>query len=122
MPLLKPNHNIVSIATLPDGGELKKAMPHTPWLLQKALNMSSNYYSVYAAWNKVNYSYLFMKPNGADLQKIIDMAEKGQLKAIIGDVVEGYGEGAEERLRGAMETVKNGGSKSGGKVVIKMTA
>jgi len=122
MPLLKPNHNIVTIATLPDGGELKRAMPNTPWLLQKILNVSNNYYAAYAAWNKVNYSYLFMKPNGEHLQKIIDMAEKGQLKAIIGDVVEGYGDGAEERLRGAMEMVKNGGPKSGGKVVIKMAA
>lgn len=92
MPLLKVveppgrQSQIVSIATLPNGEQAAGFGATAPWLVRQVLNFKDWRLRCKASSYKSNYSYLLLSGNAPDLQILVDLAEAGHLKPIVGQV------------------------------------
>lgn len=82
---------IISIATQPSGTTLQNSSvmkradnPRLPWFVYLALNVGDAIRKLRARrWN-VQYEYLFLNPNAADLESLSRSVESGKLRAVVG--------------------------------------
>lgn len=110
--LLKPGSKCVTIAGTPSLDEISKN--GSPGLIVKFfLWWTRNKAAMNAAKkNEVEWSYLFLNPNAADLAKLTDAAESDQLKATIDNVC------SLEEFQKSVDKLVSGRSK--GKNILKL--
>jgi NADPH:quinone reductase-like Zn-dependent oxidoreductase len=93
--LMQPKTScIVSIATMPSGSQLQDSslmkLPHHPVVplhFRLALNMLDFIRKLRARRYGVAYSYIFLDPNGNDLDTLTRHVEEGKLKPVVGTTV-----------------------------------
>jgi hypothetical protein len=87
--LLRPKTGLViSISLIPSGDKLAASgeVP-VPFILRKILNLVDAINRWRASRWDVTYQYLFMDPNGKDLEEIKESVEQGKLRAVVGTKV-----------------------------------
>lgn len=114
---------IISISTAPSGTQLQNSavmrLPHRPVVPfgpRLFLNLMDRIRRLRAWRYRVGYSYMFLEPNGDDLDTLRGYVEEGKLKQVIGTTVD-----MEDipEVRKACEVVYSG--RGGlGKVVIRV--
>ncbi|TPX55814.1 hypothetical protein PhCBS80983_g05001 [Powellomyces hirtus] len=114
LAILKEGGSLYSIATIPDGDEIMKALGSVGFVTRKLLDVLSLRYRWAAQKKKVDYHYVFMSPNGAQLKEIAELADSGKLKVLVDSTHPFTLEG----VRAAFERQKSG--RATGKVIIKM--
>jgi alcohol dehydrogenase len=110
--VLKPGACLVSISGPPDpefAQEIK-----APWYLRLAIRVLSFGTRRHASRLQVNYSFLFMKPSGAQLRQLTALVESGVIRPVVDKIF------AFEDTNEALSYVDSGRAK--GKVVIKVRA
>ncbi|KAJ0417400.1 chaperonin 10-like protein [Aspergillus carlsbadensis] len=124
--LMRPQTGcIVSIATAPSGTQLQDSavmrLPHRPVLPvipRVVLNVADSVRRVRAWRYRVRYEYMFLEPNGEDLEKLAGFVEGGKVRTVVGENVEMMDV---EGVRKACQVVY--GNQGGlGKAVIRVSA
>lgn len=108
--ILKPGGTVVSISGPPDTAYAKEM--GLSWLMKTAIFFLSRKVRKQAKQLGVNYSFLFMKANGAQLAEIAQLIEMGVVRPVIDQVF------AFEEINEAMAYVVSGRAR--GKVIIKV--
>jgi hypothetical protein len=95
LSLMTPStSSIISISTLPSGTQLQEAPlmnrpdnPRLPWLIRLTLNAMDSV-KKFRAWRwGVHYEYMFLDPNGKDLDSLSKYVEEGSLSPVVGSRV-----------------------------------
>ena len=81
LDVLKPGGQLISISGPPDVVFAKQQGLN--WLLQLAIRLISSSIRRKARARKVNYAFLFMKADGAQLREITTLLEAGTIKPVI---------------------------------------
>ena len=81
LDVLKPGGQLISISGPPDVVFAKQQGVN--WLLQLAIRLISSSIRRKARARKVNYAFLFMKADGAQLREITTLLEAGTIKPVI---------------------------------------
>ncbi|ABZ94004.1 Zinc-binding alcohol dehydrogenase [Leptospira biflexa serovar Patoc strain 'Patoc 1 (Ames)'] len=108
--ILKPGGKLISISGPPDINFAKEMK--FPWFLQFVIRMLSLSANKKAKERNVQYSFLFMKANGSQLNQISNLINEGRIQPVI-DKIYPF-----EALNDALAYVESGRAK--GKVVVKM--
>ncbi|WP_341908387.1 NADP-dependent oxidoreductase [Fluviicola taffensis] len=108
--IVKPNGKVISISG-PPTPEFAKAIK-APWFVKIILSLISSGIRKTAKKLNIEYSFLFMRAEGKQLQKITELIESGSIKPVV-DKVFPFTE-----TNDALSYVESGRSK--GKVVVKM--
>ncbi|BAP31206.1 Zn-dependent oxidoreductase [Chryseobacterium sp. StRB126] len=108
--ILKPNGQVISISG-PPTPDFAKEM-ELPWYLKIVMSLLSFSIRGKAKKRNIDYSFLFMKANGNQLEKIAKLIEADIIKPVI-DKIYPF-----EQTNEALEYVESGHAK--GKVVIKV--
>ena len=108
--VLKPGGKVISISGPPDV-EFAKAI-RAPWLVQQIMRFLSFRIRKQARQRHVAYAFLFMKANGAQLQKLTQLIESGVIRPVLDKVF------PLTATNDALRYVESGRAK--GKVVIKV--
>jgi NADPH:quinone reductase-like Zn-dependent oxidoreductase len=108
--IVKPNGKVISISG-PPTPEFAKAIKAS-WFVKIILSIISSGVRKKAGKLGVNYSFLFMRAEGKQLQEITELIESGVIKPVIDKVF------PFNKTNDAMSYVESGRSK--GKVVVKM--
>ena len=114
---------IISISTQPSGAQLQESSmmrrpdnPQLPWFARIALNLADAVRKARARRWSVEYSYLFLDSNAADLEALTKYVEEGKLVPVVGSRVDMRNI---EKVREACMSTYNG--KGGlGKTVIEV--
>lgn len=87
--LLRPKTGIViSISLTPSGDQLAASGEvAVPFILRIFLNSVDAFNRWRASRQGLTYRYLFMDPNGKDLEEIKESIEQGKLRAVVGTKV-----------------------------------
>ena len=110
LSVLKSEGKIISISGPPDVEFAKEI--NAPWYLKFIIKMISAGIRKKAKIKNVNYSFLFMKSNGQQLNEITKLIESGSIRPVIDRVFEF------EQANDALAYVETGRAK--GKVVIRV--
>ncbi|KAJ9302784.1 hypothetical protein DTO271G3_158 [Paecilomyces variotii] len=94
--LMRPGSSrIVSVATLPSGDQLQSSslldLPHQPIIplpFRLALNLLDHVRRLRATRYKTEYSYMFLKSSGKDLDELRRYVEEGRLRTVVGTTVD----------------------------------
>ncbi|KAJ9207176.1 hypothetical protein DTO164E3_450 [Paecilomyces variotii] len=94
--LMRPGSSrIVSVATLPSGDQLQSSslldLPHHPIIplpFRLGLNLLDHIRKLRAARYKTEYSYMFLKSSGKDLDELRRYIEEGRLRTVVGTTVD----------------------------------
>lgn len=122
--LIRPKTGwIISVSTTPSGKQLQEAGvmrvpngPNVPMGVRVFLDALDSIRRWRAHFRSVNYSYLFLEPNGKDLDALSGYVAAGQLKPVVGSTVDFNDM---EAVRNACQVVYSG--RGGiGKSVIRM--
>lgn len=81
LDVLKPGGQLISISGPPDPAFAKQQGFH--WVLQFGVRLMSSSIRRKARARKVNYSFLLMKADGAQLRQITNLLEAGTIKPVI---------------------------------------
>ncbi|MBE1206042.1 NADP-dependent oxidoreductase [Aminobacter carboxidus] len=81
LDVLKSGGQLISISGPPDPSFARQQGFH--WVLQFAIRLMSSSIRRKARARKVNYSFLFMKADGAQLRQITNLLEAGTIKPVI---------------------------------------
>jgi NADPH:quinone reductase-like Zn-dependent oxidoreductase len=108
--IVKPHGKVISISG-PPTPEFAKAIK-APWFVKMILSLISSGIRKKAAKLDVNYSFLFMRAEGKQLQEITELIESGIIKPVI-DKIYPF-----DKTIDALSYVESGRSK--GKVVVKI--
>ncbi|WP_316850754.1 NADP-dependent oxidoreductase [Pedobacter agri] len=108
--ILKPGGKAVSISGPPTPAFAKEA--GVPWFVKIILSLISNGIRKKAKKHNVNYTFLFMRAEGEQLNKITALIEAGTIKPIVDKVF------PFEQINEALAYVESGRAK--GKVVVKV--
>ncbi|CAI7605262.1 unnamed protein product [Penicillium crustosum] len=122
LSLMKPKSGrIVSVATMPSGNQLQEFSvndQNIPIALRMALNAFDYVRKLRAGRYSVEYSYMFLSPNGQDLDELRKYVEERRLRTVVGTTVE---LSDIEAVRSACQVVYSG--KGGlGKAVVKVAS
>ncbi|HTN62333.1 MAG TPA: NADP-dependent oxidoreductase [Devosia sp.] len=110
LDVLKPGGQLISISGLPDVVFAKKQGLN--WALQLAIRLISSSIRRKARARKVNYSFLFMRADGAQLRQITSLLETGTIKPVIDHVF------SFNAVNEALAYIETGRAK--GKVVVQL--
>lgn len=110
LQIVKPNGKVISISG-PPTPEFAKAIKAS-WLVKIVLSLISSGIRKTAKKVNVDYSFLFMRAEGNQLQEITKLIESGTIKPVIDRIF------PFEQTNDALAYVESGRSK--GKVVVKM--
>lgn len=110
LKVLKSGGRLISISGPPDPAFAQEA--GLPWFLKIVMRLLSYRIRKKAKCNKVNYSFVFMKANGAQLQQISNLINSGVMRPVVDQVF------PFESTNEAMAYVETGRAK--GKVVIRL--
>jgi NADPH:quinone reductase-like Zn-dependent oxidoreductase len=114
--LMRPSTStIVSISTLPSGKQLQHSSmmrrpekPQVPWIPYLSLNVIDGV-SRLRAWRwGVNYQYMFLDPNGKDLNELTTYVEQGSLRPVVGSTVNLNDIDSVKRIAGLVHSGKGG--------------
>ena len=108
--ILKPGGKLISISGPPDPDFAKEI--GLPWFVKLIMQLLSSQTRKKAKQLNLNYSFLFMRANGDQLQKITDLIESGIIRPVVDKVF------PFEATNQAMAYVETGRAK--GKVVVKV--
>lgn len=108
--VLKPGGTLISISGPPDPAFARKV--GKPWVLRPVMAALSYGIRRKAARRQVNYSFLFMRANGAQLRELTALIDAGAIRPVVDRVF------PFEATNDAMAFVEAGRAK--GKVVIKV--
>lgn len=108
--VMKPGGRLVSIAGPPDPAFAREF--GLGWWLEQAMRLLSWRTRSQARRHRVSYSFLFMRPDGEQLQRITALVEAGAIKPVIDKVF------PFEQVQDALAYVETGRAK--GKVVIRL--
>ena len=108
--VLKPGGKLISISGPPDPDFAKEI--GASWFLKLMMRLLSFSVRRKAKWLNVDFSFLFMKANGAQLKEITPLINSGAIKPVIDKVF------PFESIKEAISYVESGRAK--GKVVVKM--
>lgn len=94
--LMRPGSSrIVSISTMPSGSQLQDSsilnLPHHPTVplpFRLVLNLLDQVCRYRAQRYGVEYSYMFLKSSGKDLDELRNYVEEGRLRTVVGTVAE----------------------------------
>ena len=84
LPVIRSGGVIVSISKTPSGDELKKKFSAPPWFLVALLNLMDQVNKWRASRYGVNYSYLWMNPDGKGLDDLGRWEGEGKFKPLVG--------------------------------------
>jgi NADPH:quinone reductase-like Zn-dependent oxidoreductase len=84
LPLMKKGSWIISISTLPSGKLMKEMQPDVVWFLKAILDVVNWFYERWTGWKGVNYSYLHLRGNTADLDKLARWVDEGKVRPVVG--------------------------------------
>ena len=95
LSLMTPSTSfIASIATTPSGNTLQKSSilrrpnnPQVPWFARMLLNATDAIRRARASRWHVEYEYLFLQPNGVDLDVVTKAVEERKLVPVVGSRV-----------------------------------
>lgn len=110
LKVLKPGGRLISISGPPDPAFAKEA--GLSWFLKIVMRLLSYRIRKKAQCRKVNYSFVYMKANGAQLQQITNLIDTGVMRPVVDRVF------PFESTKVAMAYVETGRAK--GKVVVKL--
>ncbi|ASS48457.1 MAG: NADPH:quinone oxidoreductase [Candidatus Fluviicola riflensis] len=110
LKIVKPNGKVISISG-PPTPEFAKEIK-APWFVKIILSLISSGVRKMARKLRVDYSFLFMRAEGKQLQKITELIDSGAIKPVM-DKVFPFGQ-----TNDALAYVESGRAK--GKVVVKM--
>ena len=110
LKVINPGGRLISISGPPDPAFAKEA--GLSWFLKTVMRLLSYRIRKKAKCRKVNYSFVFMKANGAQLQQITNLIDSGVIRPVVERVF------PLESTKEAMAYVETGRAK--GKVVIKL--
>lgn len=108
--VLKPGGKLISISGPPDTQFAREQGMN--WLLQKLMGLLSFNIRRKARRQRINYSFLLMQSNGAQLSKITSLIEAGDIRPVIDQVF------PFEKIPDALAHIQTGHAK--GKLVVKM--
>lgn len=108
--VLKPGGQLISISGPPDTRFAREQGMN--WLLQKIMGLLSFSIRRKARRQRINYSFLLMRANGAQLSKITSLIEAGDIRPVIDQVF------PFEKIPEALAHIQMGHAK--GKLVVKM--
>lgn len=108
--VLKPGGQLISISGPPDTQFAREQGMN--WLLQKIMGLLSFSIRRKAKRQRINYSFLLMRANGAQLSKITSLIEAGHIRPVIDQVF------PFEQIPEALAHLQMGHAK--GKLVVKM--
>lgn len=94
--LMRPGSSrIISVSTLPSGNQLQASpllelapRPTIPFPIRMGLNLLDQVRKFRARRYKTEYSYLFLKATGKDLDELRQYIEDGRLRTVVGTVVD----------------------------------
>jgi NADPH:quinone reductase-like Zn-dependent oxidoreductase len=84
LPVMKKGSWIISISTVPSGKLMQKMEPDAPFFLKVLLDIANWFYTTLTGWKGVNYSYLHLEGNTADLDKLAKWVDEGKVKPVVG--------------------------------------
>ncbi|OBT75009.1 hypothetical protein VF21_06327 [Pseudogymnoascus sp. 05NY08] len=84
LPLIRKGGVIVTISKTPSGDELKRKFTSPPWFMVALLNLVDQVNKWRAGRYGVNYSYLWMSPDGKGLEDLGRYVGEGKLKPLVG--------------------------------------
>ena len=109
--VLKPGGKLISISGPPDPAFAKEI--GASWVVRQVMRFLSSGIRAKAKSHRVDYSFLFMRANGAQLQEITTLIEAGAIRPVIDRVF------PFEATKDALAYLETGRAK--GKVVIKVS-
>lgn len=87
LPLLKKGGFIASVSTVPNGTVFRKVYTAMPGWMEYMLNFLDWFYHSWTSFRGVQYEYLLLKGNRADLQTLAKAVEQGKMKPVVGERV-----------------------------------
>ncbi|KAG4433336.1 hypothetical protein IFR05_011185 [Cadophora sp. M221] len=105
LPVMKKGGMIVSISTVPNGTGFKQVYNDMPVWMVYILNFMDWFYRAWTGWKGVQYEYLKVNGNSADLEALAKAVEEGKLKPIVGSTaklsdLEGVRNGCQQIMEG----------------------
>ncbi|KAH7364177.1 chaperonin 10-like protein [Rhexocercosporidium sp. MPI-PUGE-AT-0058] len=98
LPLMRKGGMIVSVSTVPNGTGFKQVYTDMPVWVEYVLNVLDWFYRSWTSWKGVQYEYLKVHGNSADLDALSRAVEEGKLRPIVGSTAK----------LSDLEAVKNG--------------
>lgn len=84
LPLMKKGSRIISISTVPSGKLMQEMEPDLGLFLKVILDVVNWFFETWTGWKGVNYSYLHLHGNTADLDKLAGWVDEGKLRPVVG--------------------------------------
>lgn len=84
LSIMKKDSVIVSIGTVPSGDAMAKNMPDIPFAVRSMLNLVDWFFRWWTGRAGVNYSYLFMAPDGQGLEDLGQWVQEGKINPVVG--------------------------------------
>ena len=104
--LMKKGGWIISVSTLPSGKLMKeKMLPHLPIVLKVILDIADWLFTKLTSWKGVNYSYMHLEGNTADLDRLAKWVDEGKVRPVVGtqvrlEDIEGVRKGCQQIFEG----------------------
>ena len=84
LPVMKKGSWIISISNPPSGKLMQKMEPDMSLVLKVILDIMNWLYTTLTGWKGVNYSYLHLEGNTADLDRLAKWVDEGKVKPVVG--------------------------------------
>jgi NADPH:quinone reductase-like Zn-dependent oxidoreductase len=84
LPLMKKGGWIISVSTVPSGKLMKEKMPELAFFRKVILDIANWFLTTWTSWNGVNYSYLHLEGNTADLDSLAKWVDEGKVRPVVG--------------------------------------
>jgi len=84
LPLIKKDGVVVSVSGVPSGSLMKNNFPNVAGWMVVVLNVVDWFFRTWTSFKGVRYSYLFMKSNTKDLERLATWADEGKVKPVVG--------------------------------------
>jgi len=84
VPLMKKDGVIVSVSEMPSGSLMKNNFPNVAGWMVVFLNVVDWCFRTWTSFKGVRYSYLFVKSNTKDLERLATWADEGKVNPVVG--------------------------------------
>jgi NADPH:quinone reductase-like Zn-dependent oxidoreductase len=87
LPLMKKGSWIISVSAVPSGKMMKERMPDLALFLRVFMDIADWFLRSWASWKGVNYSYLLLRGDPEDLDRLAGWLDEGIVKPVVGTQV-----------------------------------